>query len=294
MSILDRKPVYALLLAAAFSQSAIAAPVEPVTNNGLEVRMQRLERVLESSALLNMRSSLQQLQSEVQQLRGDLEQQNFELERLKKRQQELYLDIDRRLQARPTAVAPTLPTPPVARPGMPMIGPSLTQPASPSVAQPMAPALPMTTPQPALSTNPSMALQPQATVPSQGEQIAYQRAFGLLKEGNYRQAIGAFTSQLNAFPRGNYADNARYWMGEAYYVMRDFTPALAEFSKVQSEFPSSAKVADATLKIGYIRYELKEYDEARRVLDSVKSRYPGSRSARLADKRLQQMLREGR
>jgi len=279
--------VPALLLAV----PAVAAPVaDPATAQAsLESRLTRVERVLESRALLDMRATMEQLQREVQELRGLVEQQSHDLGKLKQQQRDLYLDIDRRLQqsSSRSSTVPQLSTPPhptTFRPVTPAATPSTTQ------APAAQPALPP-------ATRPMVSLPsrtPQAVVPSQGEQMAYQHAFSLLKEGNYRQSISAFSSQLQQFPRGNYADNARYWLGESHYVMRDFAPALVEFERVLEEFPSSSKVPDAMLKIGYIRYELKEYAEAQRLFETIKARYSGTRSARLADKRLQQMRQEGR
>jgi len=125
------------------------------------------------------------------------------------------------------------------------------------------------------------------------EKKAYDQAFGMLRDGSYKEAIAAFQAQLKRFPSGDYADNAWYWMGESYYVNRDFKPALDAFQKVVSDFPRSQKVLGAMLKIGYIRDMQKDWAGAREILQQVKSRSPGSREARLAETRLQQMQSQG-
>src|ERR1700675_4758568 len=47
---------------------------------------------------------------------------------------------------------------------------------------------------------------------------AYQSAFTLLKDSQYDRAIAAFQKFLASFPDSPMADNAQYWLGEAYLV----------------------------------------------------------------------------
>src|SRR5690606_23929782 len=65
----------------------------------LEARLIRVERVVQNESLIELASSIQQLQSQVQGLRGEIETLRFESENAAGRQRELYLDVDRRLQA---------------------------------------------------------------------------------------------------------------------------------------------------------------------------------------------------
>ena len=65
------------------------------------------------------------------------------------------------------------------------------------------------------------------------------------------------------------ADNAQYWLGEAYYVNKSFPEALVAFQRVVDNYPQSRKLPDALLKIGYCNYELKDYSAARAALSQV-------------------------
>ena len=118
------------------------------------------------------------------------------------------------------------------------------------------------------------------------EQQAYQTAFDLLKSGRYEDAAGAFMQFIADFPAGSYADNARYWLGETYYITRRFEPALQEFERLVSMHPDSSKLTHALLKIGYAHDELGNEAEAERVLGDLIARYPQSAAAGLARKRL--------
>ena len=121
----------------------------------------------------------------------------------------------------------------------------------------------------------------------------YREAFDLLMQRRYDEAKQAFRLFLAQYPAGRLAANAQYWVGEASYVTRDFTTALAEFSKVVQDYPTSPKVSDALLKMGFIRYEQKEWAQARKTLETVVEQYPTSTASRLARKRLERMRIEG-
>jgi tol-pal system protein YbgF len=121
---------------------------------------------------------------------------------------------------------------------------------------------------------------------------AYQAAFDLLKAGQYDRAIAGFQAFLSTYPNSALADNAQYWLGEAYYVNKQFPESLAAFQRVVEKFPGSRKLPDALLKIGYCDYELKDYSAARSALEQVPAKFPDSASARLAQQRLEKMAAE--
>ncbi len=126
------------------------------------------------------------------------------------------------------------------------------------------------------------------------EEQAYQQAFELLREGRYERAISAFNDFLGNYAEGSYGPNARYWLGEAHYVSREFDQARAEFERVLADYPGSNKVPDARLKLGFIHYEQQNWSRAREALEQVRQAHAGSSAAELAAERLQRMDNEGR
>ena len=126
------------------------------------------------------------------------------------------------------------------------------------------------------------------------DQGYYKTAFDLLKSGQYDKAITAFQQFLAAFPDSGLADNAQYWLGEAYYVNKDFESALKSFRTVTERWPSSRKLPDALLKIGFCNYELKRWAPAREALLQVTRNHPDAPAAKLAAERLDRMDKEGR
>ena len=91
----------AFLLTAMAAGTAQAAPLAPAAaptpQLSAEQRLARLERMLDNQGLVDLLVRLESLQAEVQRLRGEVEVQTHTIAELKKRQRELYLDIDRRL-----------------------------------------------------------------------------------------------------------------------------------------------------------------------------------------------------
>jgi tol-pal system protein YbgF len=121
------------------------------------------------------------------------------------------------------------------------------------------------------------------------EQQSYVQAFEALKNQNYPAAIAGFKQYLASYPTSDLADNAQYWLGEAYYVSRDYDNAAIAFQAVGEHWPNSRKAPDALLKLGYTQYERKHYAEARATLTQVTQRYASTDAARLATERLKRL-----
>jgi tol-pal system protein YbgF len=131
-----------------------------------------------------------------------------------------------------------------------------------------------------------------AGAPGGDDKSSYQAAFNLLKDGQYDKAIAGFEGFLGTYPNSSLADNAQYWLGEAFYVNKSFPEAQAAFQHVLDKYPQSRKVPDALLKLGFCRYETKQWDAARAALTQVTTQYPDSGAAKLARERLDRMSTE--
>ena len=114
-----------------------------------------------------------------------------------------------------------------------------------------------------------------STLPA--EQAVYSQAFDALKAGRYSVAITGFKDFLTTYPKSALADNAQYWLGEAYYVTHDYDAAAGAFRTVIAQWPDSRKAPDAMLKLGYTQFEQKQYPAARATLDEVTKSFPGRR-----------------
>ena len=119
-----------------------------------------------------------------------------------------------------------------------------------------------------------------------GQQAAYMRAFGLFSANEFSAAIAGFEEYLKAFPDGEYAGNAQYWIGECYYTQKNYREALAAFERVVTVYQQSAKVPDAMLKIGYSLISFNEPTKARAALQTLIDKYPKSQAAVKAREKL--------
>lgn len=239
--------------------------------NDMQQQMQKMQRIMESGALLDMSNHIQSMQKEMQELRNSNEVLLHELETMKSRQRELYLDSDRRLQDLEAGGVAT----PQAVEGEPASTAVGTAPVTPAV----------------VSVKPASDQPKQSSAADQ--RAAYKQAFQLLNNGQYAQAVSAFTDFLANYPDSGYAPNAQYWLGEAYYASRDYEQALLAFKRVQKQYPESNKTPDAALKLGYTYYEMQQWDNAKATLKQIISQYPKSQPANLAKKRLERIAREG-
>lgn len=115
----------------------------------------------------------------------------------------------------------------------------------------------------------------------------YRLAVELVKSGPHDQAVAALRAFLAKYPRHDYADNAQYWLGEAFYAHKDYPHALIEFRNVIETYPRGNKVPDALLKVGYCYSAMGQSEKARAVLEQVVNLYPKTEPAALAVKRLE-------
>ena len=243
----------------------------------VEQRVQRLERLLDNSALISMLQRIDTLQDEVRQLRGEMEQRDNALTAMRERQRKLYLDTDDRIASLEGGGGGSLDDfddlDDLDNFDLTGGGVSVGGGAEVTLDN-------LRTPQ-----------APQ--VDERQEQLEYQNAYDLLILGRNREAIAEFGDFLNRYPNGIYADNAHYWLGEANYVERRFDEAIDRFNVVIFQFPASRKVPDARLRKGFAQYELQRYGEARQELTEVEREYRGRSIAALARRRIEQMNNAG-
>ena len=97
------KRTLAISLLGLYGAAVIAAPapVTDVTSGSSDQRITELERKFSTrtEAQHRQQEQLDVMQNEVNELRGAIEMQNYQLEKILERQRELYLEIDKRIEA---------------------------------------------------------------------------------------------------------------------------------------------------------------------------------------------------
>ena len=220
----------------------------------LEIRVDRIDRIVSSQTLVELSQRLDAMQAELRAQQGRIEELQNENELLKRQQRDLYADLDKRLQ------------------GVHEAGNSPARAAAAATTE--------------AESTPASNAKPVA-----GEQAMYTRAFEALKAKDYAAATEGFRSLAATYPNGELADNTQYWLGETYYVTQEYDHAAAAFQRVLSGWPSSRKVPDAMLKLGYTQIEQNKVAAGRTTLQQLVDRYPDSDAAKLAADRLAQAAR---
>ena len=117
----------------------------------------------------------------------------------------------------------------------------------------------------------------------QDEETAYKKAFAYIRARQFDKARQALQQQLKTYPKGVYADNAHYWLGEVNMAKGRYDDAKVSFERVLSDFPESAKVPDASYKLGRVYDLLGDPQKSRKLLLSVIQQYPKTAAARLSE-----------
>ena len=266
-------PVMAVALALAV---LLAAPADAQRRRDrevlqeLETRVGVLEQQIRADNVVALINAQDELRREIQALRDAVERLDEDLRRNAELRRSQFAALDERLaalEARGFTPAPTGPQDAADQ------APGSTYAAD--AAQ-----VPAAGVQPPEDAEPAIAA---------GSQENYEQARELLGQAQYQAAGVEFLRYLEANPGGGLAANARYWLGETFYVQGQYQEAGAEFARVVSDYPDSNKLADALLKLGYTQDELGDTEAATGTLERVRRDFAGADAANLATIRLAQI-----
>ncbi len=248
---------------------------------------------LTTTAAARIELRLSQFEAELRALTGQVEEAVYRNSQLRERLDRLAADMDLRLQ-RLEQASPATAAAPGAQAGRPA-APAGGEPSS-SGDQPRAlgtinqadlEALQRQQVESASSAAQAGAAQGPAQPPGAQQAAApdyplagetaeeqYQHAFGLLSQANYGEAERALRSFIARHPDDALAGNAKYWLGETYYVRQDYQQAAVTFAEAYQEYPDSAKAPDNLLKLGMSLSALGSTSDACGTFAELLKRYP--------------------
>ena len=223
---------------------------------------------LESTALLQRQ--VLEMQTQLRELTGQLEQVNHTMQRIGNRLDKLVGDVDlrlRSLEAPPAAQSvgngPLRAGPP--RPSAPNLLGTVKQRDVDAIRQGQKPRPGAVAPPPRYAAAPAPRSAPGPAVVSAGGvqqtvstprilpdgtvQEQYTFAFKLLRKRDYVTAETALREFIERHPDVPLAGNAMYWMGETYYVRKDYEEAARIFLDAYQRFPKGNKAADNLFKL---------------------------------------------
>ena len=265
-----------LLVSLAGNVAAQLAPVVDLTSS-------TPTPVVRTAAAVDDRyNQSQMMQNEVRELRGLVEQLSYELQRVKQRQMDDYLDLDRRLSAVLSGATPEEFTADADGDLQLNIDGQSAVVAGSSVIN--GDGMEGQVPNQALEGQAvdGLALNgrslngvpqtPTITPAINTEEIAqnYAQASNLLlKERDINAAAQAFKQHVIDYPASPYTANAHYWLGEIYLLQGQDEMARQAFTLVVEQHPKHSKAMDATFKLGKIYHQLGEIDRARELLEKA-------------------------
>ena len=244
---------------------------------------------------------LSQMQSELRTLTGKLEEQAFRIDRMSSRLDQLVADVDQRLQRLEQGTVPPTAQLPGQAPASGAVAGAAPGTTTTTVVSGAGGTQQLAAPAPSdgggvrtlgtVDANAVAALRNQPPVesasPSQtaaaGQPYSlpgstpkeqYDHAFGLLRQANYGEAEQALRSFLDQNPSDPLAGNAKYWLGETYYVRGDYQQAAVTFAEAYQQFPDNNKAPDNLLKLGMSLSAIGSQPDACGTHDELLQRYP--------------------
>jgi len=85
---------------------------------------------------------------------------------------------------------------------------------------------------------------------SKNPEEIYQRAYNILSNGDYEAAEAAFNAFIIDYPDHNLTSNAYYWLGQTFFVRKNYQKAATIFAEGYIKFPTGSKAADQLFKLG--------------------------------------------
>lgn len=178
---------------------------------------------------------LQSLREEISSLRGTIEELEYQVGRLEKKQAENYSDLDSRVA---NLYSGSVQTPS-----------SVRSPGSPVADQPVNSVTAPT----ASNANPDLGLE---------SRRLYDQGFSALRKGDRESAIQSFDALVQQYPDSREAPDARYWLGETYWLANKKEQSRQSFVQLLELAPDYRKAGDAKYRLGVIYDQLGDFDTA--------------------------------
>lgn len=239
---------FTLLLFTSLTASAQTNPYE-TPRQDLESRISEMDYQLRAltGTVESLQHQLTQMNQQIELFREDYE------DRLQHLEQGKLSSAQNTTTPKPTASLPATP-----EPNTPSTDLGLHNLSQAPVAEPLPPAL---------ATN---------TAEKESAEAQYDQAQSLLKSGAYADAANAFQTFIQKFPEHKLTGNAYYWLGETFYVQKNYERASSLFAEGVKKNPKSHKTPDSLLKLGMSLNAMQRKTDACKVFQELEKRYEKS------------------
>ena len=246
----------AALCAAGFLCAALPAQAGLFDDDVARKQISDLQKST-SQTLIEQHRLSEQMSREVAELRGQIEVLTNSIQDLEKRQKDLYLDLDNRMQAIEAGRGKKVAAPVVSDTV------KSTDKAADTKADVAKPA-----------DDPSAILK------------SYEAGLALFKAGKFKEAAAAFDKFVKTYPDSEQAPAAQYWLGNSYELLGDCKQVITSQQKLLAKWPKNSRAPDAMAKIGQCQADLGQKAESQKTFKDLVSKYPDSKAASAAKQQI--------
>jgi len=235
-------------------------------------------------AATDLQVRMNALETQLREVTGQLERTQYQNMQLQQTLQRMNSDLDGRFQMLEKkmgsgGMSPAATSLATSSPAPVNFGGNPPSPAA--VAPEKAPRLDEETEAPSqqgVSNNPSHVLGTLSSeAPKAGDpQTMYDAAFLSLRQARYDEAESRLRTFLKAHPKHRLAENAKYWLGETFYVRGKFQDAAVSFGEGFQQFPTGSKAPDSLLKLAMSLGSINKKQDACTTLGELKKRFPNA------------------
>ncbi len=220
----------------------------------LSLRLENIQSEMQSLStdIGEYKELLKRPSKEMESMKGDLEDRLKTLEERRKNQEEKIRELEERLKA--------------PEPKTPAPGPKPTEPEK-------------------LASTKELPAELKGSTTGMGN--LYRDAYETFHRGDLEGARRKFEAFLKQYPNTELSDNAQFWIGETYYLKKDYERAILEYEKAIVKYPEGDKIPAAIFKQALSFLELQDKTNARNLFRRVIEKYPRSDQAEMARKRLE-------
>ena len=215
----------------------------------LERRMVTLERVVQNDSLVNLLNTVESMQQDMNQLRGQVEELEFSAEATGKRQRELYVDLDQRMQTleqrgsvtpsgRAGLSAGQLPVPGGSDRGNYQAAFELLKESRYEEA--------------AMAFTQFMVAYPESEL---ADNAQYWLAESYYVSQKFEEALPAFEKVVNDHPTSAKVPDALLKIGYCNYELQNWNDARDALVRVEAEYPDTTAARLASQRIARMRSE---------------------------------------
>lgn len=264
---------------AGYVSTEAADPEVPLSQDNSSSAGARSPSTFNPNNPASLLSKINEMQREIQRLRGQAEVQSYELKKLKEQQQAYYNDLDQRISMLSSGKK---------NPVLSLDTPAATD-MSETTNKTQATLGTSKTKVPASGKSTNTTNATNTTSGSTTEESSYNAAYELIQNKQFAEASTAMKTFIQQYPKGKYASNAHYWLGELLLAQHQDKEAIKEFNTVIQDYPESNKVSASMLKLGFIYAHSGDTAKARTEFLEIKKMFPGTTTAQLAEERLRSL-----